>query len=121
LRVQYIFGIGVVRARERDRNRVASAVAHNSAMDGGQFFDHVEHLLPLLCRMRGTPFPAASREFCAQRVESLGPEMPERLQPLIDSLQRTGFDGVQTTGALGSDPSEAVLPEHPQVLRQPAG
>ena len=67
--------------------------------------------------MRGTPFPATPRELCAQRVESLAPEVSERLQPLIDGLQRTGFDGVQTTGALGSDPSEAVLPEHPQVLR----
>lgn len=62
------------------------------------------------------PIPASPRELCSQRIEPLGPELSERLQPSIDVLQRTSLDGVQATGALGSHAREAVLAEYPQML-----
>lgn len=62
------------------------------------------------------PIPASPCELCSQRIEPLGPEVSERLQPSIDVLQRAGLDGVQATGALGSHASEAALTEDPQML-----
>ena len=65
----------------------------------------------------GSACATPSGELRAECVEPLCPEVPERLQPPVDVLQRSGLDRVQATGALGSDPGEAVLTEHAQVLR----
>ena len=59
----------------------------------------------------------ASGEFRAQRVKSLIPEGPERLQPSIELLQGSGVDGVQSSRALRAHVREAALAQNPEVLR----
>jgi hypothetical protein len=46
----------------------------------------------------------------------LRPEVPERLQPPVDVLQRSGLDGVEAARALRPHTSEAALAEHSEVL-----
>lgn len=87
------------------------------ALDGGKFLDDVENLSVLLWCEGKMPLPAPPGKLGAQRVEPLAPEFSKRLQPSVDVLQGAGLDGVQPAGALSAYPGEAVLAEHPKVLR----
>ena len=60
---------------------------------------------------------APSGELRSECIESLGPELSERLEPSVYILERAGVDGVQPTCALCTHSGEAVLPQHPEVLR----
>jgi hypothetical protein len=70
----------------------------------------------IVCPSRGT---SAALDLGTQRVESLVPETPIAVEPHVDLLQRLRIGGIEAASTLGSDGGEAVLPEHPQVLRHP--
>jgi hypothetical protein len=59
---------------------------------------------------------ARGRSRC-ERVEALVPHPAVALEPGVDVAERSGVDGVEPPRALGANGREAVLAQHPQVLR----
>ena len=59
----------------------------------------------------------AAGELRLERVQALGPEPPEVVEPVVDLAERRGVDGVQAARALGTDRGEPAVAQDPQVLR----
>jgi len=66
--------------------------------------------------LAGAPGALARGKFGCQSVETLNPEAPVRLQPLIDLPQRFRVHRVEPPRSLRANGGEAVLPKNPEML-----
>jgi len=64
----------------------------------------------------GAPGALAPGQFGCESVETLNPEAPVRLQPLIDLPQRFRVHRVEAPRSLRANRGEAALPKNPEVL-----